>query len=143
MTPARLRRFAAALLMALASLCLAPIAWGGSYLDRAALMLDEARREGDMLTPRTNDKEMVLVVKTLAEARAKVGRKMEVPAAVVRAAPHLLLVLENYERAAEAADEGNFKKFMEHLNTARDEEKIFRSLLGELGYTLPEITSKR
>jgi hypothetical protein len=143
MTPARLRRFVAALLVALASLGLAPIAWGGSYLDRAALMLDEARREGDMLTPRTNDKEMVLVVKTLAEARAKVGRKMEVPAAVVRAAPHLLLVLENYERAAEAADEGNFKKFMEHLNTARDEEKIFRSLLGELGYTLPEITSKR
>lgn len=143
MTPARLRRFVAALLVALASLGLAPIAWGGSYLDRAALMLDEARREGDMLTPRTNDKEMVLVVKTLAEARAKVGRKMEVPAAVVRAAPHLLLVLENYERAAEAADEGNFKKFMEHLNTARDEEKIFRALLGELGYTLPEITSKR
>ena len=143
MTPARLRRFVAALFVALASLGLAPLAWGGSYLDRAALMLDEARREGDMLQPRTADKEMVLVVKTLAEARAKVGRKMEVPAAVVRAAPHLLLVLENYERAAEAADEGNFKKFMEHLNTARDEEKIFRSLLGELGYTLPEITSKR
>ena len=143
MTPARLRRFVAALFVALASLGLAPLARGGSYLDRAALMLDEARREGDMLQPRTADKEMVLVVKTLAEARAKVGRKMEVPAAVVRAAPHLLLVLENYERAAEAADEGNFKKFMEHLNTARDEEKIFRSLLGELGYTLPEITSKR
>jgi hypothetical protein len=143
MTPARLRRFVAALLVALASLGLAPIAWGGSYLDRAALMLDEARREGDMLQPRTADKEMCLVVRALAEARAKVGRKMEVPAAVVRAAPHLLLVLENYDRAAEAADEGNFKKFMEHLNTARDEEKIFRSLLAELGYTLPEITSKR
>ena len=143
MTPARLRRFVAVLLVGLASLGLAPVAWGGSYLDRAALMLDEARREGDMLTPRTNDKEMVLVVKTLAEARAKVGRKMEVPAAVVRASPHLLLVLENYERAAEAADEGNFKKFMEHLTTARDEEKIFRSLLGELGYALPEVTSKR
>jgi hypothetical protein len=68
---------------------------------------------------------------------------MEVPAAVVRASPHLLLVLENYERAAQAADDGNFKKFMEHLTTARDEEKIFRSVLGELGYSLPELTSKR
>lgn len=143
MTPARLRRFVAALFVTLATLGLIPIAWGGSYLDRAALMLDEARREGDMLQPRTNDKEMVLVVKTLAEARAKVGRKMEVPAAVVRAHPHMLLVLENYERAAEAADEGNFKKFMEHLNTARDEEKTFRALIRELGYSLPEITSKR
>ncbi len=143
MTPARLRCFVAALFIALAALGLTPIARGGSYLDRAALMLDEARREGDMLQPRTYDKEMVLVVKMLAEARAKVGRKMEVPAAVVRAHPHLLLVLENCERAAQAADDGNFKKFMEHLTTARDEEKIFRSLLGELGYSLPEITSKR
>ena len=143
MTPARLRRLFAALLVALAALGLAPIAWGGSYLDRAALMLDEARREGDMLQPRTNDKEMVLVVKALTEARAKAGRKMEVPAAVARAHPHLLLVFENCERAAQAADDGNVKKFLEHLPTARDEEKIFRSLLSELGYSLPEISSKR
>ena len=140
---ARHGRFACAFLLALAMLGFTPIAWGGSYLDRAALMLDEARREGDMLQPRTFDKEMVLVVKTLAEARAKVGRKMEVPAAVVRAHPHLLLVLENCERAADAAEEGNFKKFMEHLNTARDEEKTFRALISELGYTFPELTLKR
>src|SRR4029079_13634564 len=84
MTPARLRRFVAALLVALASLGLAPIAWGGSYLDRAALMLDEARREGDMLQPRTNDKEMVLVVKALTEARATPARQQEVPTARAR-----------------------------------------------------------
>jgi hypothetical protein len=118
-------------------------AWAGSYLDRAALLLDEARREGDMLQPRTNDKEMVLIVKALAEARAKVGRQMEVPAAVVKAHPHLLLVLESSERAADAAAEGNFKKFMEHLMTARDEERTFRALVAELGYTLPEAGSKR
>jgi hypothetical protein len=118
-------------------------AWAGSYLDRAALLLDEARREGDMLQPRTYDKEMVLIVKALAEARAKVGRKMEVPQAVVKAHPHLLLVLESCERAADAATEGNFKKFMEHLMTARDEERTFRALIAELGYTLPEVGSKR
>ena len=137
------RRLALLAATALFALSLAAPAWAGSYLDRAALMLDEARREGDMLLPRTNDKEMVLVVKALAEARAKVGRKMEVPAAVTKAHPHLLLVLENYERAADAASEGNFKKFMEHLATARDEDKIFRSVLGELGYTLPEINTRR
>lgn len=115
----------------------------GSYLDRAALMLDGARREGDMLQPRTHDKEMVLVVKALAEARARVGRKMEVPAAVAKAHPHLLLVLENCERAADAAAAGNFKKFMEHLNVARDEDRTFRVIIGELGYTLPEAGSKK
>ena len=125
------------------AIVLAPPARAGSYLDRAALMLDEARREGDMLQPRTHDKEMVLVVKALAEARARVGRKMEVPASVAKAHPHLLLVLENCERAADAASEGNFKKFMEHLIAARDEERTFRALVAELGYTLPEAGSKR
>ena len=124
-------------------LTVATPAFAGSYLDRAALLLDEARREGDMLQPRTFDKEMVLIVKALAETRAKVGRKMEVPAAVAKAHPHLLLVLENCERAAAAADEGNFKKFMEHLITARDEERTFRALVAELGYTLPEVGSRR
>jgi hypothetical protein len=139
----RLRRVVVAFLVALVALGVAPVAWAGSYLDRAALLLDEARKEGDMLQPRTFDKEMVLVVKTLAEARAKVGRKMEVPAAVAKAHPHLLLVLENYERAADAAGEGNFKKFMEHLNTARDEDRTFRAVLAELSYTLPDVAAKR
>ncbi len=137
------RRILALVATALFALAFATPAWAGSYLDRAALLLDEARREGDMLLPRTHDKEMVLVVKTLAEARAKVGRKMEVPAAVTKAHPHLLLVLENYERAADAAYDGNFKKFVEHLNTARDEEKTFRAIVAELGYALPEAGSKR
>lgn len=137
------RRLALLAATAFLALSIAGPAWGGSYLDRAALMLDEARREGDMLLPRTHDKEMVLVVKALAEARAKVGRKMEVPAAVTKAHPHLLLVLENYERAADAAGEGNFKKFAEHLNTARDEERTFRGVIAQLGYTLPDTSSKR
>ena len=96
----------------------------GSYLDRAALMLDEAHREGDVLLPRTFDKELILVLKFATEARAKVGRQMEVPASVAKAHPHLLLVLENYERAVDYASEGNFKKFVEHLNAARDEELV-------------------
>ena len=117
-------------------------AWAGSYLDRAALLLDEARREGDMLQPRTNDTEMVLVVKALTEARARVARKMDVPPAVAKAHPHLLLVLENCERAAEDASEGNFKRFMEHLMAARDEERTFRALIAELGYTLPDVSRR-
>lgn len=143
MIASRLRSLVAILVAALLTLGVVPVAFAGSYLDRAALLLDEARKEGDMLQPRTHDKEMVLVIKALCEVRARVARKMEIPAAVGKAHPHLLLVFENYERAAEAASEGNFKKFMEHLATARDEDKIFRSILAELGYTLPEITARR
>ncbi len=138
-----MRRIALALLVSLTLLFAVLPAWAGSYLDRAALLLDEARKEGDMLQPRTFDKELVLVVKALAEARARVGRKMEVPAAVTKAHPHLLLVLANYESAASAAEAGNFKKFMEHLHTARDEDRNFRSILRELGYAVPDINTKK
>lgn len=123
-------------------LCAPRVGYAGSYLDRAALMLEESRREGDWLQPRTFDKELVLVIRTLAEARVRVGRKMEVPAAVMKAHPHLLLVLENFERATNAASEGNFGKFMEHLTIARDEERTFRALVTELGYALPDASSK-
>jgi recombinational DNA repair ATPase RecF len=143
MNSPRLRRRFAAFLLAWSALFMSSLAWAGSYLDRAALLLDEARREGDMLLPRTYDKEMVLVVKALTEARAKVSRQMEVPAPVAKAHPHLLLVLANYERAADAAAEGNFKKFVEHLNMARDEDRTFRAVLAELSYTLPDLNPKR
>jgi hypothetical protein len=136
-----LRRIAA-LVAALLCMLFTSASWAGSYLDRAALMLDGARKEGDMLLPRTHDKELVLVIKALTAARAKAGRKMEVPPAIAKAHPHLLLVFENYERAADAAGEGNFKKFVEHLNTAREEERTFRFLVTELRYTLPDLNKR-
>jgi hypothetical protein len=137
-----LARAALTIALVIASLGVHGVARAGSYLDRAALMLDEAHREGDVLLPRTFDKELILVLKFATEARAKAGRKMEVPAAVAKAHPHLLLVLENYERAVDFASEGNFKKFVEHLNAAREEELTFRAVLKELHYTLPELHKK-
>lgn len=138
-----MRRFALALLVSLSfAFTFVLPAWAGSYLDRAALLLDQAHKEGDMLRPRTFDKELVMVIKAMAETRARVARKMEVPAAVAKAHPHLLLVLENYDRAAAAASEGNFKKFVEHLYAARDEDRNFRAILKELGYALPNLAVK-
>jgi hypothetical protein len=138
-----IRRLFAVAVVAMIAFAALPSAWAGSYLDRAALLLDQARKEGDMLQPRTHDKELVVLIKSLAEVRVKVAGKMEVPAAIAKAHPHLLLVLENSERAAYAASMGNFRKFMDHLNAARDEERIFRAIVAELGYTLPELQSKR
>lgn len=138
-----IRHLLIALSLALCLLFVALPAWAGSYLDRASLLLEEARREGDMLLPRTHDKELIMVVHALAEARARVASKMECPASVSRAHPHLLLVLENSERAADAAAQGNFKKFMQHLTVARNEDRAFRAILAELGYALPDLSPKR
>jgi hypothetical protein len=138
-----IRRISLALCLALSLLVLAPSARAGSYLDRAALLLDEARKEGDLLQPRVADKELIRLIKTLAEVRVKMSRSMEVPASVAKAHPHLLLVLENAERAADAAQQGDFKKFMQHLQAARDEDRTFRAVLAELHFKLPELSTSR
>ncbi|AKT42286.1 hypothetical protein [Chondromyces crocatus] len=138
-----MRRLIATLVVVVCGMLLVLPAWAGSYLDRASLLLDEARREGDLLQPRTHDRELLLLIQALAEARVKAARKMECPASVAKAHPHLLLVLENSERAVDAAAQGNFKKFMEHLLAARNEDRAFRAMIAQMGYTLPETTPGR
>jgi hypothetical protein len=113
-------------------------AWAGSYLDRAALLLSEATREADYLRRRLSDKELARTVHKLAEARAKAAATMEVPKEVADAHPHLLLTLETYERAADAAERGQGVKFLELVQRARDEENIFRGILKQNGWTLPD-----
>ena len=136
-------RWLLGILLSIAVLAASPAARAGSYLDRAALVLDESRKEGDLLQPRVQDRELVAMVLVMATARALAGRKMEVPAAVGKAHPHLLLVLEHYERAADAANQGDYRKFMEHLTAAREEERTFHELLTELGFVLPDLKSRR
>lgn len=111
----------------------------GSYLDRAALILEESKKELEMVKTRTGDKELLLVLKALAEARLKVARKMTVPAKVAGAHPHLMLVLENHDRALEALSTGNTKKYAECMINVVSEEKTFRDLIKEAGYSLPKL----
>ena len=118
-------------------------AWAGSYLDRAALLLDEVRREADLIQPRSQDKELVSLVRAISEARVRAAAQMEVPASVGKAHPHLLLVLTNLEQAAKSAMDGNFHAFLEHLGNLRDEERTYRAILSELGFALPERSSHR
>ena len=63
-----IRHFFVAFSFVLCALFAAPAAWAGSYLDRASLMLDETRKEGDLLQPRTHDRELVLVIQALVFA---------------------------------------------------------------------------
>lgn len=99
----------------------------------------DGEKEADAVKTRTGDKELLLVVKASTEARAKAARKMTVPPAVVDAHPHLLLVLENYDRALDAALAGNATKFAECLATATAEEATFKARLKTLGYALPKV----
>jgi hypothetical protein len=120
------------------SLFAATHAHAGSYLNRAAFLIAGARREADTLRQRFGDKELARLAYRLAQARLESAGTMMVPKEVVQAHPHLLLTLENYERAADAAMNGEGERFMIYCQRAQDEERTFRAVLRQLGWELPE-----
>lgn len=119
-----------------ASLSYAFPAWAGSYLDRAALLVTQASSDADYLRARLSDKELARIIHAMAEARVTAATGMAVPKEVAQAHPHLLLVLENYERAAEAAKDGGSQRFLIYQQRARDEERVLRGVLKQLGFPL-------
>ena len=145
LVPAALRcsRRTLALLVASSSLLFATRAWAGSYLDRAALLVAEAGRESDYLRSRLNDPEQARLIHELSAARLKAAGGMTVPKEVAQAHPHLLLVLENYERAAAAAVDRRPQRFLIYQVRARDEERVLRGVLKQLGWSLPENGGQR
>lgn len=118
-------------------------ALAGSYLTRAAILVQGARREGDAMRSNFGDKELVRTLHVLAKARIEAASGMMVPKEVVQAHPHLLLVLEHYERAAEAAEKGEPERFMVLLQRALDEERTFRAVLKQFGWELPSDKNDR
>lgn len=113
-------------------------AFAGTYLSRAALLIASGTREINYLRPRLSDKELARVVQRLAEARRDTAGAMTLPKEVANAHPHLLLILENHVQAAEAATRGEADKFNIFFQRALDEERTFRAVLKQSGWTLPD-----
>lgn len=111
-------------------------AHAGSYLDRAALLLEGSKKDATSLRGRMTDKELARVVQIVANARVEAASKMDVPEKVAKAHPHLLLTLTKVERAAQAAVDANYRSVVELLEAADREESVFRSALKELGFPL-------
>ena len=122
-----------------AALLVATPAEAGSYLNRAIILITQASRESEFLRGRVSDKDLAELIHQVAAARLEAASRMNVPKEVVQAHPHLLLALENYERAADAAVEGHNERFLIYQQRARDEEVILRGVLKQLGWALPDL----
>jgi hypothetical protein len=120
------------------SLSVALPAWAGTYLNRAVVLLMGALREASYLRARVSDRELAGVIHKLAQARLAAAAAMTVPKEVAQAHPHLLLVLESYEQALEAATRSDLERFATYYQRAQDEERTFRAVLKSLGWVLPE-----
>jgi hypothetical protein len=123
--------------VASATFVVARPAWAGSYLDRAAMLVGLADTELTYLRRKLHDAYLAQVVHKLAIGRLAAAQEMEVPKEVVQAHPHLLLMLEDCERAANSAVERNAEGFLKFQRAARDEEEHFRAILKQLGWQLP------
>jgi hypothetical protein len=138
MAAPRLGRRTFALLSAAALGLSATPAWAGTYLNRAAVLILGATREANYLRPRVADRELAVIIHRLAQARLAAAQDMTVPKEVVQAHPHLLLVLESYEQATDAATRGEAERFITFFQRALDEERTFRAVLKSLGWVLPD-----
>jgi len=118
-------------------------AWAGTYLDTAALLLDETRRSAAFIQTHFPDAKLAEVAHQLAEARVKTARTVFVPKDVERAHPHLMLILEISERAMAAAVEGEALKFIRLAAQAREEERTFRAILAQQKFTVPELEKEK
>ena len=137
----RLTRFFTVLVV-LSALFVTTLAHAGSYLDRSALLLADAKRSNDWVLAHLGDKDLALMAREVADARVKAARGMQVPKEVAGVHPHLLLMMENSERAASAAADGDNEKFLHHLRTARDEDATFRGLLAQQKLALPNVDKR-
>lgn len=133
------RRVLLSLASAVCAAGLPRLAWAGSYLNRASLLVNQAGADADYLRGRITDRELARVIHKLAVARIEAASAMEVPKEVAQAHPHLLLVLENYERGADSAREGQTQRFVIYHQRARDEERTLRGVLKQLGWSLPPV----
>lgn len=121
-----------------AGILTATAAWAGSYLSSSAVLLKGAELEASALRARFFDKQLARLTHRLALGRTTAAGEMVVPEEVKRAHPHLLLVLESYERAAEAAVRGHQSDFLVGLARAREEKRIFVAVLKQDGWELPD-----
>lgn len=112
-------------------------AWGGSYLSRAATLLGGGEFEAKAMSRRPHDRELALICHELALERIDVARTMLVPPEVKNAHPHLLLTLESYERAMDAAVRREYEDFLVALARAREEKRILVAVLKQAGWELP------
>jgi hypothetical protein len=132
-----MRRFVFFLVFA-ALCCVVTPAFAGPYLNTAAMLIRESLDSADWVRINLGDATLTKTAHSLAEARLQAARGIEVPKEVEKVHPHLMLALENMERAMQAAIDLQPGPFLQYLDTARGEIRTYKSLLQQIRLTLPD-----
>ena len=99
-----------------------------NYLNRARLMLDFAVRTNEYVRQRLLDTELANFAHAMAEKNVLEAEKMTPPASLSLLHPHLLLVLENTERALAYAEKGELAKYRKQQRTLKKELHLLEAI---------------
>lgn len=110
------------------------------YLTQAALTLEGARRLILWVETHPNDVDLARFAYPLAERYVEMAGHLTPTSKLAVAHPHLLLIVENVERAMDAAGLGEMAVFRQRARTVREELAILDSVLKQLKVKLPELS---
>lgn len=108
------------------------------YLTQLAFVLEGARRVLLFGEAHSADPELSRFVYPLSEHYVELAGRMTPGDRLKIVHPHLLLVVENVERAFNAASEGDQHAFRQHVRTIREELSTLDAVLKHLKVRLPE-----
>ena len=110
-----------------------------TYMVELALTLEGARRLMLWVETHPNDPDFARFAYPLAERYVEMAGHMTPSKKLTTAHPHLLLVVENVERALDAAAQGDLAVFRHRMRTVREELSILDNVLKQLKLKLPEL----
>jgi hypothetical protein len=111
-----------------------------TYMVQLALTLEGARRLMLWVETHPNDPDFARFAYPLAERYVEMAGHMTPSKKLSSAHPHLLLVVENVERALDAAGQGDLAVFRQRMRTVREELSILDNVLKQLKLKLPELS---
>jgi hypothetical protein len=110
------------------------------YLSQLALLVEGSRRLVAFGEGHVDDRDLLKFAHPLAERYVEMANHMLPPPKVVVAHPHLMLVVENLERAVDAAASGDAATYQKRMRIARDELANLEAVLKQLKLRLPELS---
>lgn len=109
-----------------------------SYMSELALVVDGARRIVSFCEQHAEEKELARFARPLAERYVELANHMLPSAKLAVAHPHLLLVVENLDRALDSAAAGDATTYQKRLRIARDELANLEAVLKQLRLRVQE-----
>lgn len=110
------------------------------YLIELSMMLEGARRLMLWAETYPADPELAKFAYPLAERYVEMAGRMTPTGKLVVVHPHMMLVVENVERALDAARSGDLPAFRQRVRTVREELSNLEGVLKQLKLRLPELS---